>query len=136
MTITLLDTGVLIAMLDRDDRHHAQARAIFDAGKGPLIVPLVVVPEVCYLSHKYLGPNAEQAFLSSLADEELAIDWGVPADLRRAVELLRERPELGFVDTMIVSVAERLKVRRIATLDRRHFATLRPRHCTAFELVP
>jgi hypothetical protein len=33
-------------------------------------------------------------------------------------------------------LAERLNVTRIATLDRRHFTVVRPRHSTAFELVP
>jgi hypothetical protein len=33
-------------------------------------------------------------------------------------------------------MAERLNVRRILTLDRRHFELIRPRHCPAFELLP
>lgn len=36
----------------------------------------------------------------------------------------------------IVAIAERLNVRRILTLDRRHFSVIRPQHCAAFELLP
>jgi predicted nucleic acid-binding protein len=39
-------------------------------------------------------------------------------------------------DASIVAMAERLKVRRIATTDRRDFARVRPRHVDALELVP
>jgi len=37
---------------------------------------------------------------------------------------------------MIVAIAERLGLSTIATTDRRHFASVRPRHVAAFRLVP
>lgn len=43
---------------------------------------------------------------------------------------------IDFADAAIVAIAERLKVQRILTLDRRHFNLLRPHHCTAFEILP
>lgn len=43
---------------------------------------------------------------------------------------------LGFVDAAVVAVAERLDVVEIATIDRRHFAAIRPRHVGAFTLLP
>lgn len=43
---------------------------------------------------------------------------------------------LGFVDASVVAVCERLDVARVATLNRRDFAVVRPAHCEAFELVP
>ena len=36
----------------------------------------------------------------------------------------------------LVAVAERLKIRRVLTLDRRHFEMIRPRHCASFEILP
>jgi hypothetical protein len=33
-------------------------------------------------------------------------------------------------------IAERLNLTTIATLDRRHFGVVRPRHAPAFQLVP
>jgi predicted nucleic acid-binding protein len=44
--------------------------------------------------------------------------------------------DIGFVDASIVAVAERLNVRKIVTLDRRHFGLIRPRHCEAFAILP
>ena len=43
---------------------------------------------------------------------------------------------IDFVDTTIVAVAERLKVTRVLTLDRRHFRVIRPSHCDTFTLLP
>jgi predicted nucleic acid-binding protein len=44
--------------------------------------------------------------------------------------------DLGFVDTTVVAIAERLRVPSIATTDRRHFSTVRPAHRDRFVLVP
>jgi uncharacterized protein len=43
---------------------------------------------------------------------------------------------LGAVDATVVAVAERLGVSEIATVDRRHFTVVRPRHAHAFTLLP
>jgi predicted nucleic acid-binding protein len=43
---------------------------------------------------------------------------------------------LGITDASVVALAERLAVAEVATLDRRHFTTVRPRHMTALTLLP
>jgi hypothetical protein len=43
---------------------------------------------------------------------------------------------LGSVEASVVATAERMRVGEIATLDRRHFTIVRPRHVNAFEFVP
>jgi hypothetical protein len=43
---------------------------------------------------------------------------------------------LGVVDASIVAVAERLGLVELATLDRRHFSTVRPNHSEGFTLLP
>jgi predicted nucleic acid-binding protein len=43
---------------------------------------------------------------------------------------------LGGTDASVVALAERLDAPIIVTLDRRHFAAVRPRHRKAFELPP
>jgi predicted nucleic acid-binding protein len=60
------------------------------------------------------------------------------ADLARAaeLELAYEDLALGFVDASIVALCERLGETNLATLDRRHFSVVRPRHCSHLTLVP
>lgn len=132
----LLDTSVLFALLDKDDGRHRQAVKLVESGREPLIVPAVVLPEVCYLAHKYLGASVESRFLSGLLDGEMLLERGEAVDLRRAVAILRLRPEFGMVDATVMATAERLNIRRIATCDRRHFGSFQPAHCEAFELYP
>ena len=43
---------------------------------------------------------------------------------------------LGVTDASVIAIAERHGVAEIATLDRRHFRTIRPAHCAAFTLLP
>jgi uncharacterized protein len=40
------------------------------------------------------------------------------------------------VDASVITIAERLGVTTIATLNHRDFTVVRPRHVDAFELVP
>jgi predicted nucleic acid-binding protein len=43
---------------------------------------------------------------------------------------------LDLIDASIVAVAERLGLTTLATLNRRDFTVVRPRHADAFELLP
>ena len=43
---------------------------------------------------------------------------------------------LGRTDASVIALAERLEAPIVVTLDHRHFATVRPRHREAFELLP
>ena len=41
-----------------------------------------------------------------------------------------------MVDASVVTVAERLKITTLPTLNHRDFSVVRPRHVKAFELFP
>jgi predicted nucleic acid-binding protein len=43
---------------------------------------------------------------------------------------------LGLVDASVIALAERLGETKVATLDRRRFSVVRPRHCEHLELLP
>ncbi|MFF7778494.1 hypothetical protein ACFZCG_29260 [Streptomyces tanashiensis] len=40
------------------------------------------------------------------------------------------------MDASVIACAERLGVREVATVDRRHFGAVRPAHVDAFTLLP
>jgi len=132
----LLDTGVLYALADADDDWHRRSRAYLATNRDVLLIPVTVVPEVCYLLRSRLGAVAESRFVQSVGDEELSLEPVMPRDFKRCTELLAKYPDIGFVDASVVAVAERLKLRTIATTDHRHFGSLRPAHLESFELVP
>ena len=77
------------------------------------------------------------AFMDDLARG--AFTYAPPAahQLARAMEIDRRYGDLGLglVDASVVALAEDFGVRRLATRDVRHFAAVRLRDGTAFELV-
>ena len=133
----IVDTGILVALADRDDRNHRAAAAVF-ALPDPKIVPEPVVVEADWMILSYLGVEAEIAFLRALGEGTFAIEPPTAADRRRALELVETYRDarLGYVDATTVAMAERLKDPRMATFDRRDFSLVRPRHVEAFELLP
>jgi predicted nucleic acid-binding protein len=128
----------LVAVLNADDKHHDACRSLLESEPGPLIVPAPILTEVCYLAASRLGPQAEAAFLESLASGELHLEATTTGDLARMAELVRTYADfpLGAADASVIAVAERLDVTQVATIDHRHFRVVRPRHCDAFDLLP
>ncbi len=106
--------------------------------EGPLIVPQLVIAEVAYLLESRMGAAAEVRFLGDLAAGNFTTDPVVAGDRLRIAELVADYRDLplGTVDASVVVAAERLGVATLATLDRRHFSVVRPRHVRAFELLP
>ncbi|MBA3765015.1 MAG: PIN domain-containing protein [Actinobacteria bacterium] len=134
----LVDASPLLALMDHSERRHARCLELLETWPGTLFVPQTVVAEVSYLAADRLGTAAEVRFLNDLAAGTLIDADVVPSDWQRIAELVwtyRDMP-LGTTDASIVAIAERLGVTQIATLDHRHFATVQPAHCEAFELLP
>jgi len=132
----LLDTGPLFALADADDDWHEPVRDLLAARRDVLLVPVTVLPEVAYLLRSRLGESVERRFVASLAQRELTIEGLQPSDVERCGELLDRYPALGFVDGTVIAIAERLRLPSIVTTDRRHFASVRPAHRQAFDLLP
>jgi len=97
-----------------------------------------VLPEATYLVAKYLGHQVMRAMVRQLLMPTWRLEPMREGDLERASAVLDQYSDqdLDFADAAIVAMAERINVRRILTLDRRHFLMLRPRHCSAFEVLP
>jgi predicted nucleic acid-binding protein len=91
-----------------------------------------------YLLADRLGPHAELAFARSLERGELLVEPVLDSDWERITELANRCNDLplGIVDASVIALAERRNLDTIATLDHRHFSTVRPSHVDAFTLVP
>lgn len=137
MTV-VADTGALYALVDASDAWHARVTAWWRSQSGDIVVPITVLPEVCYLLQTRIGPAAECAFVQAVAEGEFTVEAAEPEDLVRAASLIDKYADLplGFVDASVVAIAERLGTRDILTTDRRHFSVVRPRHARSFTLLP
>jgi predicted nucleic acid-binding protein len=136
----LVDTGGLVAFADLRDRFHFVFRRFFEehAQHETLIVPSTVLPEVDYFVSRNMGAHAAASFMEQITTGELRFEFLSAADFPRTIELMRQYADsdIGFVDASLVAVAERLNIRKVITLDRRHFGPIRPRHCPALEILP
>lgn len=137
MTV-VADTGALYALVDTSDAWHSRVITWWRSNSSAIVVPITVLPEICYLLQTRIGPAAELAFVQAVAEEEFTMESVEPEDLVRAASLIHEYADLplGLVDASIVAVAERLDTRDILTTDRRHFSVVRPRHARSFTLLP
>ncbi len=138
MKAIIVDTGILYAMADKDDAWHKRITDFLTNNTDILIAPIAVIPEAAYLINTYLGVEAEQEFLISIARGELKYENLTPADLKRSIKLIQDYSDanIGFVDASVVAIAERLRICHILTTDRRDFSIIKPTHCRYFTLLP
>lgn len=121
-----------------NDPDHESCAAWFRTVTRPMIVPDVVIPEVCYLLAKGAQAPVEAAFLRSLVSGRLMVEHVNDADLLRAADLVEQYADLklGGADASVIAVGERMGATEVATLDHRHFRVVIPRHVEHFILLP
>jgi uncharacterized protein len=120
------DTGALIALFDRSDRHHDAVRRLYEENPDGWLLPWAILPEVDYLTATHLGQRAQDLWLADLSSGAFNVEWGRPEDLAAAERLCRRYKGLriGLVDAVVIAVAERLRAAAIATLDLKHFGAV------------
>lgn len=93
---------------------------------------------MAYLISTRLGPEAEVRLIGSIAAGDLTIEPVHATDWIRIAELVWTYRDLGLgtTDASVIAATERLGETAVATLDRRHFSVVRPRHVAAFTLLP
>ena len=134
----IIDAGPLYAAAATRDKHHRRCVELLSNSPGPLVVPALVVAEVAYLLADRIGPHAELAFARSIRAGELVVEPVIERDWKRIEELTERYLDLplGVVAASVIALAERHGVDTIATLDHRHFRTVKPRHLDGLMLVP
>lgn len=134
--LAVVDAGPLYATADTDDQDHEACRAVLARADLRLVIPALVVAEATYFVGRRLGAQAEAAFLRGLGT--LDVEGPAPEDFERIAELVETYSNfpLGGTDASVIALAERIAAEIVITLDRRHFAAIKPRHCEAFQLLP
>ena len=132
----LIDTGAILALLDRNDRWHDSCVAAYKQLRLPLLTSEAVLTEVFHLvgdnqreidaAWKFVRSGA--VTLSPISVEDLpALD----ALMRR----YRDRP-MDFADATLVLIAERHSLSLILTIDHDDFETYRIQNRRRFRVVP
>jgi predicted nucleic acid-binding protein len=130
----ICDTGALLDYLVKGAPDHPRFRQGIDRARTRY-VPGLVLAEVDYFLR---GERpAMSAFMEDLARGAFTYAPPTVDQLTRAMEIDQRYGDLGLglVDASVVVLAEDLGIRRLATRDVRHFAAVRLRDGSAFELV-
>ena len=127
-----------MAAFDSDDDEHASCVSLLAETRGARIVPAPVLVEFDYMASRELGGEAVRLMLDEVQRGAYDIEDLTGPDYRRVGELLTTYADLrvGFVDAAVLAIVERLREPKLATLDHRHFAVMRPRHVDALQLLP
>lgn len=134
MKATLLDTGTVVALLDRDEQYHPSCvEAIADVA-GPLATCEAVIAEACYLLRRVRG--APEAVLRNVATGVFQIPARLADRAGNVAKLLRKYRDvpMDLADACLVDLADQIDTGRILTLDR-DFEVYRWRSRRRFEFL-
>lgn len=134
MTPVLLDTGVIVALLDRSERTHGRCVEAIESLVAPLVTCEAVIAEACYLLRGIHG--AADAVLDNVEAGVFEIPFRLTGASRSIRLLMKKyaRVPMDFADACLVHLADELSTGRILTLDS-DFRTYRWRKGRAFELL-
>jgi len=132
----LVDTGPLIALIHQDDNEHSICKETFLTFSEPLGTVWPVLTEAMYLlSFSWVAQNALWEMTQAGAGEILSLGTDDVARMRELMRKYRDLP-MDLADAALVRVAERERLRRIFTLDRRDFQIYRPSRMGRFAVLP
>ena len=132
----LLDTGPLVAFLDRSERNHERCLAFIRDFRGCFLTTEAVLTEVIYL----LGPT--------FTNQKPALDFIMlggaelvplsPTLLKRSAALMAKYADspMDFADATLVALAEERGITNIVTLDRKDFSVYRTTARKGFTIYP
>jgi predicted nucleic acid-binding protein len=113
----LLDTGPLIALIDRNDQHHAWVKAQFDQIVPPLLTCEAVLTEACFLAPRAARPGEEPLLLLERGVLRLAFD--LSDNFRQVSSLMRRYANvpMALADACLVRMSELVPEGVVLTLD-------------------
>jgi len=112
-----LDTGPLVAFLDRQDQHHSWARDQLKQIKPPLLSCEAVISEACFLLRSL--PRAVDQIEDYLREGVIALDFSLKQRIEGAFALIRKYSQvpMSLADACLVCMAEEIRGCRIFTVD-------------------
>lgn len=134
MKPVLLDSGAIVALLDRDEKHHADCVAVLKNLRQPLVTCEAVITESCYLLRNVSG--AVEAILHNVERGFFQVPLHLSQHANAVQSLLRKYRDIpaDFADACLIHMADLLNSGTILTLDS-DFYSYRWRRTHAFDLL-
>ncbi len=134
MKPVLLDSGVIVALLDRSERHHVRCVAAIESLGRPIVSCEAVIAESCYLLRRL--PGASEIVLENVEQGIFQIPFQLSLSASSVRGIMRKYQDVpaGFADACLIRLADELNTGEILTLDR-HFYAYRWRRARPFRLL-
>jgi predicted nucleic acid-binding protein len=113
----VVDTGPLIALLNRSDRHHRWVREVLDTLEPPVFTCEAVISETCFLLGRVR--SGQDAVFELLSNDILKIDFRISSEVS-ALRILMSKfanVPMSLADACLVRMSELEPNSRILTLD-------------------
>jgi uncharacterized protein len=113
----LLDTGAIVALLDRSEAAHEQCSEAVNKLKGPLVTCEAVIAEACYLLRGVDGAAA--AIVRNVERNVFGIPFVLSEHAPAVAKALQKYSDVpaDFADACLIAMAEALGTGDILTLD-------------------
>ncbi|MBW2039241.1 MAG: PIN domain-containing protein [Deltaproteobacteria bacterium] len=132
----LLDTGPLVALLDRSEHNHARCVTFFKEFRGRLVTTEPVLTEAMYL----LGPDiaGQRACLRFIIQGGAVLIPSTAKTLSRCLALMEQYRDIpmDFADATLVALAEEIGITEVFTLDVKDFNIYCLREKKTFTIYP
>jgi predicted nucleic acid-binding protein len=113
----VLDTGPLVALLNRSDRHHAWVREVLDTVEPPVVTCEAVISEACFLLARVR--DGQDAVFALLSKDVVKVDFRLSSEVEALRALMKKfaNVPMSLADACLVRMSELEPRSRILTLD-------------------
>lgn len=118
MKPVLLDSGVIVALLDRSEKFHQACAAAVRSLEKPLITCEPVIAECCYLLRNL--PGAPESVVENVAAGIFQIPFQLSSEANSVKQILhkyRDR-KIDLADACLIRLADEFDTADILTLDK------------------
>lgn len=118
MTRIILDTGPIVAFLNKRDRYFAWANEVFNLLKPPVYTCDSVISEACFLLRNMEGGSI--AVVELLERNLIVVDFDLTSEIQAVKKLMSKYANvpMSLADACLIRMTEIEKGSQIITLDR------------------
>ncbi len=117
MKPVLLDTGVIVALLDRSEKFHKACAQTVREVEAPLVTCEAVITESCYLLRNLSG--ASEAVIENITAGIFQVPFQLSRDTAGLKQVLRKYKDrkIDLADACLIRLADQFGTADILTLD-------------------
>lgn len=134
----VVDTSALLAFYNPNDVYHQAVVKVISNTNEELVTNQFVLAELKYLLSTRFGLRQELEVMTDLVSGAYLIDSLTKEELNESITVIHKYQKLniGLTDASLLVLSEKYSTRKILTLDRRHFRSLRTSKNKALTLLP